>query len=96
MQEKVTKADLPEGQEVLLDQRDQFHKIRVLKESEGGKELIALTVLTVINTMRQLSQSDKDPLCATLKANLDMLALLSNAKENEDAVNELIKEALDA
>ena len=79
---------------MLKDERDQFHKIRVLKESEGGKALIDLTVINVITAMRQLALSDKDPLSATLKANLDMLALLANAKDNEEAVNELITEAL--
>lgn len=90
---------MPEGEdnssvEMLMDERDRLQKIRVLKESEGGKALIDLTVINVLNTMRQLSLSDKDPLSATLKANLDMLALLANAKDNEDAVNDLIAESL--
>jgi len=99
MPKKLTRKDLPQGEdnsqlESEMDQRDQFHKLRVLKESEGGKELISLTIVTIINTMRHLAVSDKDPLSATLKANLDLLDLLNGAKENEDHANELITEAL--
>ena len=83
----------PEVEE-LMDQKDQLHNIKVLKESPGGQELIKLLVADVITSMRKLALSDKVPLSATLKANLDLLHLLMNAKDNEEIVDEAIAEAL--
>lgn len=85
----------PETEE-LMDQKDMLHDIKVLKESKGGQELIKLITQDVITSMRKLALSDKDPLSATLKANLDLLTLLMNAKENEEAVDQMIEEALNA
>jgi len=82
--------------EQLKDEKDKFHDLKVLKESKGGEILIATVTQDILNTMRKLGARDKDPLSATLKANLDLLALLMGAKENEEAVDEMIKDTLSA
>ena len=76
------------------DELDKFRDLSSLQTTPGGKRLIEALVENIINTMWKLSNSDKDPLSADLKANLDLLALLKGAKENEEAVITDIKEAL--
>ena len=93
---KITRKELSERKDLepLLQSRDQYHKIKVLHETEGGKELVTLLVEEVVSIVNRLSQSDASPLCADLKANLNLLRLIQNAEENEGVVEESLKEAL--
>ena len=76
------------------DELDKFHDLTALQTTAGGKRLIEALLDNIISSMWKLANSDKDPLSATLKANLDLLALLKCAKENEEEVIKDIKEAL--
>jgi len=80
----------------LAEQADQLQDIKVLYESNGGKVLVDLLVKEVTNTMNKLAYGtdDREKNCATLRANLDLIKLLVNAKDNEAEADRMIAEAL--
>lgn len=80
--------------EALMDQKDHLHAIRVLKESDGGKELIKVLTAGVVSCMRIVANDTEYPKGAALKANLSLLTILMNAKDNEEIVDQAIEEAL--
>lgn len=86
----------PEDIIALAEQADQLQDIKVLYESAGGKVLVNLLVKEVVITMNKLAYStdDREKNCATLRANLDLIRLLVNAKDNEAEADRMIAEAL--
>ena len=86
----------PEDIVALAEQADQLQDIKVLYESNGGKVLVDLLGKEVVNTMNKLAYTtdDREKNCATLRANLDLIKLLVNAKDNEAEADRMIAEAL--
>ena len=80
--------------ESLLKDRDKYHDIKALVDTRGGQTLVRLLLEDIVGLINQLSNSDKDPLCARLKASLDLLSLLQNSEENEKVVDEALADAL--
>ena len=88
-------------------QRDKefYHDLKALGDTEGGKILINGLVQDSINAMHWLANAYENPdikdmdirsKCARLQSTLYMLQTLTNAKKNEEDIDELIKEALTA
>lgn len=87
--------------ELLVDQADQLHAIKVLAQTTGGEELLKATMADVVATVNALASSYKTmphvemiAVCATLSAHLNMARLLANAEENEKVVIEALEDAL--
>ena len=77
-----------------LQQRDEYHAIKVVGDTEGGKALIDYLVGQIMGTIHRLANSDADPLCAHLQANMNLLRVLLKAEDNEKMLDEVLEEAL--
>ena len=79
------------------EQVDQMHAIKALGDTQGGQELVTLLMQDVASGVYTLAYgdgSDRDRLCADLKANLNVVKLILNAEENEKILLAQIAEAL--
>jgi len=92
---------MPEKLNELKKDKDFYHNLKALGDTEGGKILIDGLVQDSINVMRRLSGSYETESelmlraqCAKLQTNLAMLGTLNNAKTNEEDIDQLIDEAL--
>ena len=90
--------DAPADIIALAEQADQLQDIKVLHQSAGGKVLVNLLVKDTINAMNKLAYStdEREKYCATLRANLDLIKLLVNAKDNEAEADRMIQDALNS
>jgi hypothetical protein len=88
--------DAPEDIIALAEQADTLQDIKVLYESNGGKSLVKTLTKDVVNAMNSLAYGTehREQNCARLRANLDLLKLLVNAKDNEEEADRIIAEAL--
>ena len=88
--------DSPEDIIELAKQADTLQDIKVLYESNGGQALARTVTQDVINAMNNLAYGteNREQNCARLRANLDLLKLLVNAKDNEEEADRIIAEAL--
>jgi len=94
---------MEKSNESLKKDKDFYHDLKALGDTEGGKILINGLVQDALNAMHWLSNSYENPgindldirsKCARLQVSLSMLGTLKNAKTNEEDIDKLIEEAL--
>lgn len=89
--------------EDLKQDKELYHNLKTLAETEGGQILIHNLINDIISTMHWLANSYEDndlkditirARCAKLQGQLQLLKTLTNAKKNEEDIDNLIAEAL--
>jgi hypothetical protein len=88
--------DQPEDIIALAEQADTLQDIKVLYETNGGKALVKTITKDIISSMNNLAYGteDREQHCARMRASLDLLKLLVNSKETEEAIDEIIADSL--
>lgn len=100
MPKKLKEKELTPEQSLRKD-KDFYHDLKALKDTEGGKILIEALIKDTINMMNWLANSyetapemELRTRCARLQSTLSMLSTLNNAETNEADIDILIEEAL--
>lgn len=83
----------------LEDKSKKYGDIAVFADSVGGKQLADTVKIDIVNTISAIMQSYKTlshpeliAICADLKANVNMLRVLKNAKKNKEEVDLMLEE----
>jgi HPt (histidine-containing phosphotransfer) domain-containing protein len=85
----------------LAESADAMHAIKAIADQPGGKELVRLLLVDVVNVVHKLrtnyatlSHPELMAYCATLNERINLAKLLINAEEKEKELNKAIEEAL--
>lgn len=90
-----------EGVLAIVDDLNNYAALSAISNQEGGRLLVDGLVTDVMGGIERVTGSYKTlthvelmAVCAGLKANLDLLRILTRASTNKDLANEALEEAI--
>lgn len=85
----------------MLEDSERLHALKVVLDQEGGKMLVDSLLADIIGAVNRLAYESRTSThvelladCATLRANMDIVQVLHQAKSNEKEIDEILREKI--